>query len=57
MQDQPGNADPCTYRWEPSQIIVNQGDEVTLEILGVNGDEHPGVIEGYGVDFVVNAVK
>ena len=26
-----------TYRWDPSQIIVNQGDEVTLEILGVNG--------------------
>ncbi|KSV83712.1 hypothetical protein N184_34510 [Sinorhizobium sp. GL28] len=25
------------YRWEPNQIVVNQGDAVKLEILGVNG--------------------
>lgn len=42
-----------TYRWDPNQIIVNQGDEVTLEILGVNGDEHPTVIEGYDISFTV----
>ncbi len=42
-----------TYRWDPNQIIVNQGDEVTLEILGVNGKEHPSVIEGYDISFTV----
>jgi plastocyanin len=42
-----------TYRWQPNQIIVNQGDEVTLEILGVNGAEHPTAIEGYDVNFTV----
>ncbi len=35
-----GRWEVSTYRWEPNQIIVNQGDEVMLEILGVNGAEH-----------------
>lgn len=42
-----------TYRWTPSTFVVNQGDEVTLEIVGVNGKEHPSVIEGYNVSFNV----
>ena len=25
------------YIWQPSQIIVNEGDEVTLEFVGING--------------------
>jgi nitrous oxide reductase len=37
----------------PSQIIVNEGDEVTLEYIGINGAEHPGLIEGYDVEFTV----
>jgi hypothetical protein len=51
--DASGRWEVSTYRWLPSQVIVNQGDEVTLEIIGINGDEHPAVIEGYGVSFVV----
>lgn len=42
-----------TYRWLPGTVVVNEGDEVTLEILGVNGPQHPSVIEDYGVGFVV----
>jgi len=42
-----------TYRWLPSTIVVNQGDEVTLEILGVNGEQHPSIIEDYGIGFMV----
>ena len=42
-----------TYRWEPSQIVVNPGDEVTLEILGVNGAEHPSTLDGYDINFTV----
>jgi hypothetical protein len=30
-----------------------QGDEVTLEILGVNGKEHHAVIEDYSINFTV----
>ncbi len=48
-----GRWEVSTYRWDPSQIIVNQGDEVTLEILGVNGAEHPTVIDGYDISFTV----
>jgi hypothetical protein len=51
--DASGRWEVSTYRWLPSQVIVHQGDEVTLEIIGINGDEHPAVIEGYGVSFVV----
>lgn len=35
------------YSWEPSTIIVNKGDRVTLKIYGVNGGSHPSTIEGY----------
>ena len=42
-----------TYRWDSSTIVVNQGDEVTLEVIGINGKEHPTTIEGYNVNFAV----
>lgn len=42
-----------TYRWLPGEVTVVQGDRVTLEILGVNGESHPTRIEGYGLEFVV----
>jgi len=48
-----GRWEVSTYRWDPNQVIVNQGDEVTLEILGVNGAEHPSVIDGYDISFAV----
>lgn len=51
--DPSGRWEVSSYRWMPSQIIVQQGDEVTLELIGINGESHPGVIEGYGVSFVV----
>ncbi|HXV25417.1 MAG TPA: hypothetical protein VED46_14290 [Alphaproteobacteria bacterium] len=51
--DDKGRWEVSTYRWEPNQIFVNQGDEVTLKILGVNGKEHPTVIEGYDIEFTV----
>ncbi|MGH7405970.1 MAG: hypothetical protein ACREJA_08840 [Candidatus Methylomirabilales bacterium] len=48
-----GRWEVSTYRWDPSQIVVYQGDTVVLEILGVNGDVHPARIEGYVSGFVV----
>lgn len=48
-----GRWEVSTYMFMPSQVIVNEGDEVTLEYVGVNGAEHPGRIEGYDVDFTV----
>ena len=36
-----------TCVWQPSQIIVAQGDDVTLEFIGINGAEHPTTRVGY----------
>ena len=41
------------YVWQPSQIIVNEGDEVTLEFVGINGAAHPTSIAAFGQTFVV----
>ena len=41
------------YVWLPSQIIVNQGDEVTLEFVGINGATHPTSIAAFGQTFTV----
>ena len=51
--DKDGNWVVETYIWEPSVIVVNQGDRLTLNILGVNGASHPASIEGYGQQFDV----
>ncbi|MBI2846062.1 MAG: hypothetical protein HYX86_05895, partial [Chloroflexi bacterium] len=51
--DDTGRWEVETYRWTPGTIVVNQGDEVTLEIIGINGSEHPSTIEGYDLSFVV----
>ncbi len=42
-----------TYRFTPGTVVVNEGDSVTLEIIGINGREHPFNIEGYDVSGVV----
>ena len=41
------------YVWQPSQIIVNEGDEVTLEFVGINGAAHPTTIAAFGQTFMV----
>jgi hypothetical protein len=40
-------------RWQPSQILVNQGDEVTLEFIGINGRSHPVTVSGHGKTFTL----
>jgi heme/copper-type cytochrome/quinol oxidase subunit 2 len=45
--DDKGRWEVSSYRWDPGTIVVNQGDQVTLEIVGINGNEHPFTIEGY----------
>jgi plastocyanin len=48
-----GKWETSTYRWEPGTIVAYQGDEVELQIFGINGATHPGVIEGYEKAFTV----
>jgi heme/copper-type cytochrome/quinol oxidase subunit 2 len=51
--ENPPNTTYKAYRWEPSYLMVNKGDRVTLKIFGVNGATHTGSITGYGVTFTV----
>lgn len=37
------------YRWDPGTIFVDQGEKIRLNILGINGREHPLIIEGTDV--------
>ena len=51
--DQTGRWEVSVYMWTPSQIIVNQDDDVTLEFVGINGANHPTTISGYDKSFVL----
>ena len=42
-----------TYIWEPSVIVVYEGDDITLKILGINGAQHTAKIEEYVSTFTV----
>jgi plastocyanin len=42
-----------TYVWYPSRIVVEVGDEVTIDFAGINGDEHPTTIAAFGQTFTV----
>lgn len=45
--DSTGRWEVSTYLWQPNQIFVDEGDDVTLEFIGINGAEHPTEIVGY----------
>ena len=49
--DDSGRWEVAVYVFDPRQIFVNEGDEVTLEFVGVNGASHPITIAGYDKSF------
>ena len=49
--DQTGRWEVSVYVWDPRQIFVDEGDEVTLEFVGINGASHPTTISGYDKTF------
>jgi plastocyanin len=51
--DQTGRWEVSAYVWAPSQVVVHQGDEVTLEFVGINGAHHPTEIKGIGKTFTL----
>lgn len=51
--DQTGRWEVSAYVWQPNQIIIDEGDDVTLEFVGINGAEHPTEIVGYGKKLVL----
>lgn len=46
-----GRWEIAVYVFDPRQITVDEGDEVTLEFVGINGASHPITIEAYGQTF------
>ena len=48
-----GRWEVSTYQWSPGTIVVQQGETVTLEIVGINGDVHPSKIPGIVDSFTV----
>ncbi len=41
------------YSWSPGTLVAAAGDEVTLQIVGVNGAQHDAEIEGHNQKFTV----
>lgn len=51
--DANGRWEVVTYQWSPGTIVVREGETVTLEIAGINGDVHRGTIPGIVDSFTV----
>lgn len=45
------------YRWDPGTIYLKAGEKVNLKIIGVNGKEHPFIIEGTDIQGTVKKGK
>lgn len=41
------------YRWDPGTIYVGKNEKVLLRLYGINGHEHPFIIEGTDIKGVV----
>lgn len=42
------------YRFDPAIYVVQQGDDVVLNILGLKGHDHPVVLQGYDIHDVIH---
>ncbi|UOE92010.1 cupredoxin domain-containing protein [Alkalihalobacillus sp. LMS39] len=42
-----------SYRWDPGTITIPKDEKVKLSIFGVNGKEHPFIIEGTDIQGTV----
>ena len=51
--DANGRWEVSTYQWQPSFIIAREGEQVTLEVIGINGAEHVSSLPPYVQSFTV----
>lgn len=51
--DSTGRWEVSTYQWQPSFIVAREGEQVTLEIIGINGAEHVSSLPPYVPSFTV----
>jgi len=52
--DEQGNWKIRAFEFSPSQMVVNEGDEITLNFLAVQGSHHVISVEGYADKFELN---
>jgi hypothetical protein len=48
-----GRWEVSAYQWSPGTLVVTEGEAVTLEAVGINGDEHPATIPGHVESFTM----
>jgi Cupredoxin-like domain len=48
-----GRWEVSAYQWSPATLVVKEGEAVTLEVVGINGDEHPATIQDHVESFTV----
>jgi len=48
-----GRWEVSAYQWSPGTLVVKEGEAVTLEVVGINGDEHPAAIQDHVESFTV----
>jgi plastocyanin len=53
LPEQSGSPVDSRYVWHPRRLVVEEGDEVTIDFAGINGDEHTGTIAAFGQTFAV----
>lgn len=51
--DATGRWEVSTYQWQPGFIVAREGEQVTLEIIGINGAEHVSALPPYVQSFTV----
>ena len=51
--DSTGRWEVSTYQWQPGFIVARQGEQVTLEIIGINGADHVSALPPFVEKFTV----
>lgn len=51
--DATGRWEVSTYQWQPGFVVAREGEQVTLEIIGINGAEHVSSLPPFVQSFTV----
>lgn len=51
--DSTGRWEVSTYQWQPGVVVAREGEQVTLEIIGINGAEHTSTLPPFVQSFTV----
>ncbi|HLE77829.1 MAG TPA: hypothetical protein VJA65_05410 [bacterium] len=51
--DSTGRWEVSTYQWQPGVVVAREGEQVTFEIIGINGAEHTSTLPPFVKSFTV----